>query len=98
MNILDGTLSWVMKCDHIGEAKLFGYILGTFNQSDMTWTNTADAQRAVEQLLGIKRPTMFNYLKNLCKNGLLSKLGKGSYKLNELYVQYGRLPKPENPA
>ncbi|RYC70703.1 hypothetical protein [Spirosoma sordidisoli] len=90
MNILEGTCSWITKCDHIGEAKLFGYILATMNRTDGLWTNTKQKRLAVEQLYGLKEASQFNYMKNLVKNGLLLKKGKGEYQVNKQYVSYGK--------
>lgn len=95
MNILDGTSSWISQCKHIGEAKLFGYILSTFNRTDGSWTNTSQKRMAVEQLLHIKQATQFNYLKSMTQSGLLVKMSRGEYHVNREYIEFGGTTKPE---
>ena len=95
MNIFEGTDSWAMRCSHIGEVKLFAYILATFNQNDMTWTYTAEKQKAIQDKFGISRPTTFNYLKHLASKdvGILIKKSKGEYQVNSEFVEYGNKKK-----
>lgn len=88
MYMMVGTDSWIMQCTHIGEAKLFGYIISTFNQNDCSWSVTAEKIKAIEALLGIKKASVYNYLKSLVKNKLLVKVGRGNYRINKEYISY----------
>lgn len=85
-NIID---SWIMRCTHMGEVKLYGYILSTFNPNDMSWTYNKFKQQAIEKLFDLKESTVFKYLKLMVKNGLLIKQGKGTYLINQEYIQFG---------
>lgn len=91
----DGMI-WVSKCTHMGEVRLFNYILATFNRHDATWANTRQRRLAIKQLHGLEESTIFNYLKLLTKSKLLIKMGKGEYKVNAEYVEFGSATtKPE---
>lgn len=85
----EGTDSWIMRCTHLGEAKLFGYILATINVSDYTWTIDAEKRTAIKLLIKIEKTTVQNYLKLLCKNGLLHKVSQGKYRINDEFISYG---------
>lgn len=89
MYMLEGLDSWAMRCNQIGEVKLFSYILSTFNKTDGSWVNTKPRRVAIEQTIGLKESTVFNYLKLLKKSGLLIKLGRSEYKVNEEFISYG---------
>ena len=81
--------NFLMKCTHIGEAKLFGYILSTFNPNDLHWTYDKYKKEAIIQLLDVSEATIFSYLKLLCKSQLLIKKGKGIYIVNKEYIEFG---------
>lgn len=83
-----GTDSWIMQCEHIGEAKLFGYILSTFNQNDCSWSITAEKIIAIQAVIGIGKASVYNYLRSLARKNLLIKAGRGNYKINPDYVSY----------
>ena len=89
MKVLEGTTTWIAKCEHIGQAKLFGYILATFNRTTGEWSNTKAARTAIHQLYGIEESTAYTYLTKLVKVGLLVKSGRGHYKVNSDYISYG---------
>ena len=90
MNIKENSIdSWIMKCTHLGEVKLFGYILSTINVNDMTWNYDKYKKEAIIKLLELSEATIFKYLKLLCKNQLLIKKGKGLYTINEEHIQFG---------
>ncbi len=93
MMMMEGTDSWVMRCEQIGEAKLFSYILSTYNQNDASWTMTVERLAAIKKLIGIEKASVYNYLKHLVKAGLLLKTGRGHYKVNEQFVSYGNAKK-----
>lgn len=81
--------SWVMQCEHIGEVKLFGYILATFNPNDMSWSYDKYKEEAIKKTFSISKATVFNYLKNMCKNKLLIKKARGLYQVNEEFIEFG---------
>jgi len=90
MKIKDNMIdNWVLKCERLGEVKLFAYVLSTFNLNDNTWNYDSFKEKAISQLLGLNRSTIFNYLKSLCKNRLLIKKGKGLYEINSEYIEFG---------
>lgn len=92
MRIFDGidNSSWVLVCKHVGEIKLFGYILSTFNQNDNSWNYDKLKQEIIEKHFNIKPSTQFKYLKNLVKYQLLFKIAKGKYVISGEYIQYGK--------
>lgn len=90
MNILDGVISsWGDKCKKLGEVKLFTYILSTINLSDMSWTNTKARRVAITSLYGLGDSTIQLYLRSLVRYELLEKTGKGEYRVNRQYVEFG---------
>lgn len=89
MKFYEGTLSWVEQCHHIGEVKLFGYILSTFNIADGTWTNTRMKRDVIREKYGISENSIFTYLKLLCKSELLHKTGQGEYRVNKKFIEHG---------
>ena len=85
-NLLDNL---VFKFERLGEARLMGYILNTFNVNDMTWTYDKHKCVAIMQHCDIKEATIFNYLKLLSKKKILTKISKGVYLVSSEYIQYG---------
>ena len=94
MYVMEGTTSYIHKCSQIGEAKLFGYILATYNKTDSIWTNTKTKREAAMQLYELKESTIFQYLKLLVASGLLIKMGRSEYKVNPEYIEFGSQIKP----
>jgi len=90
MRINGGVDSWIMRCDHIGQAKFFGYILATYNPRDGIWSSTKTKRATAMLLLEIAESTLLKYLQTLTRAGLLVKLGRGDYKVNSKYVGYGK--------
>jgi hypothetical protein len=81
--------SWATKCDHIGEVKVFSYILATFNRNDTLWTMSPEKLKALAHLYDIQESTIYKYLKNLVSKGLLFKAGRGHYRVSDEFIDYG---------
>lgn len=89
MKILAPTDSWVMRCTHIGQVKLFGYILSTYNTNDGTWSYDKYKEALIVNKLDITKATIFTYLKKLVEAEILIKRGKGIYEINDKFIEYG---------
>lgn len=89
MKIINTTDSWIMKCEHIGQAKLFGYILATYNTSDNTWNYDKYKESVIMEKFNITRVTLFTYLKKLVESELLIKRARGVYQINSKYAEFG---------
>ena len=85
-NVID---NWVMRCDHIGQVKLMSYILSTFNPMDHTWCYDKIKEKAIIQLIGVSKASIFNYLNGLVKAEILFKNGRGVYEINKTLLEYG---------
>lgn len=85
-NLLD---NFIFKFERLGEARLMGYILSTMNVNDMTWTYDKYKGNAIMAHCDIKEATVFNYLKLMTKKGILKKVARGVYQVNEEYLSFG---------
>lgn len=81
--------NWAMRCTHIGQVKLFAYILSTYNTTDSTWNYDKYKEAVIIDKLKITKATLFVYLKKLVDSELLIKRGKGLYYINDKYIEYG---------
>ena len=88
----NSTHTWVTACEHIGEVKLFSYIIATCNKDNLEWTYDKFKEKAIISLYDIGQTSIFNYLKRLCsakgKDPLLFKIGKGLYRINNKYIDF----------
>ena len=88
----NSTYTWINACDHMGEAKLFGYIITTCDKNTLLWNYDKFKERALLQLLNVSRASIFSYLKLLSTDkgcgALLVKEGRGLYRVNEKYIDF----------
>lgn len=79
---------FILKCNHIGEAKLFCFIVTHMNKETRQWfASDANKQRAVEALQS-SIPTINRYLSSLKESGLLKQQVRGVYEVNDDYIDF----------
>lgn len=84
------TLSTIFsKFKHIGEVNLFEYILTDLDQRTMRFDYNNAKAKLIEEKIELAPSSQFRYLRSMVENGILSKVQKGVYKVNEEWVGYG---------
>jgi hypothetical protein len=74
--------------EHIGEAKMFSYILTTAQKEvNNYYRHDFNSKIELENRFDIKESTQFKYLKLLISKGLICKIQNGIYKVSEKYIE-----------
>lgn len=75
-------------CKHIGEVKLFGYIVSKMNKESLDFVSNEKVKDDILKELDLSRDTVNRYLSNLCEYKLLIKLSRGYYRVNKRYLSF----------
>lgn len=77
------------KCQHLSEVKILSEILKTYNRETLAWTHTRSTRMAICEILQMSEISFKVRLNNMHKNGILVKVDRGLYKVNEEFISYG---------
>lgn len=90
-NMSKHTLSTLFsKFSHIGEVKLFEYIIVHLDKNTMRWDYNDTKAALIESNLQLAKSSQFRYLKSMVSNGILTRLQKGVYQVNPEWMEYGK--------
>jgi hypothetical protein len=82
--------NFVSKLKSITELNVLTEVVYNCNKQDLTWTNNKESREEICRKLDIANITFHKALASLVDVRLLIKKSRGNYKLNDLYINFGK--------
>lgn len=80
--------TYIDKCTHIGEAKLFNFIITHMNKETRMWYSNRPNKERVKEDLGLSIASIDRYILSLTKSNLLIRHIKGAYEVNSDFISF----------
>ena len=88
-NIMHVNRTLMSRLTHIGELKMLEFIVTNMNNSDLTWSYNAYVGKRIFEETGIPVGSQKRYISMLVKTDVVRRIGKGLYRVNSTWVDYG---------